>query len=161
MSASDDTPTRVDPLTWLLLQPIAFYRRFVSPALPPSCRYAPTCSAYAVEALRVHGPFKGLVLAVWRVLRCNPWSSGGVDHVPARGRWRSDAWIPPEDWAGNDPTIEAPLPMGMVDTTRDAPLPSPEAAQWAADHSEDAPALVDDHPVSTGRTAGATGVPTT
>ena len=160
MSAEERVSAAHHPLTWLLIQPIALYRRFISPALPPTCRYAPTCSAYAVEALRVHGPLKGLVLAVWRVLRCNPWSRGGVDHVPARGHWRPDAWVPPEDWAGNDPTIEAPLPMGLEELLRESPS-TPEATGTVADPSEDPHALVHDHPVATGRTAGATRVPTT
>jgi putative membrane protein insertion efficiency factor len=66
--------------------PIRFYRRFLSPLLPPSCRYTPTCSAYALEALKTHGPLKGLYLAVRRVLRCHPISwlggSSGFDPVP-------------------------------------------------------------------------------
>ncbi len=55
------------------------YQRFVSPALPPSCRFTPTCSQYAVEALRKYGAARGTVLAVWRVLRCNPWGGHGYD----------------------------------------------------------------------------------
>lgn len=61
--------------------PILAYQRFLSPALPRRCRYHPTCSAYAVEALRSHGVLRGTVLAGWRLVRCNPWSSGGVDRV--------------------------------------------------------------------------------
>jgi uncharacterized protein len=68
------------PLIWL----VRCYQVLVSPLLPPSCRYYPSCSAYAVEALRVHGPFRGSWLAVRRLARCHPWSAGGVDHVPAR-----------------------------------------------------------------------------
>jgi uncharacterized protein len=68
--------------------PIRIYQRFVSPALPRRCKYEPTCSAYAVEAIRLHGPVKGLVLAVWRVLRCNPWSHGGHDPVEAQRLFR-------------------------------------------------------------------------
>lgn len=74
--------------TRILLAPVRFYQRCISPALPASCRYYPTCSAYAVTALEVHGPVKGTLLAVWRVLRCNPFTPGGVDHVPDRGSWR-------------------------------------------------------------------------
>ena len=55
------------------------YRRWISPALPPTCRFHPTCSAYAVEALQVHGLFAGTWLAVRRLLRCAPWHPGGVD----------------------------------------------------------------------------------
>ena len=72
----------------VLLAPVRFYQRFVSPALPASCRYYPTCSAYAVTAVEVHGPVKGTLLSVWRLLRCNPLAPGGVDHVPDKGRWR-------------------------------------------------------------------------
>ena len=58
------------------------YQRWISPALPPTCRFYPTCSAYAVEALQVHGVVRGLGLASWRLLRCAPWHPGGVDPVP-------------------------------------------------------------------------------
>ena len=69
-------------LTFLLIAPIRFYRRFISPYTPPSCRYTPTCSQYAIEALRKHGPFKGLWLAVRRILHCHPWGGHGYDPVP-------------------------------------------------------------------------------
>lgn len=68
--------------------PVRLYQARVSPALPRQCRYYPTCSAYAVEAVRVHGVLKGVLLAVWRLVRCNPLTPGGVDHVPDPGRWR-------------------------------------------------------------------------
>jgi putative membrane protein insertion efficiency factor len=61
--------------------PIQAYRRLVSPLLGPRCKYHPTCSRYALDALREYGVVRGLVLAGWRVLRCNPWSHGGVDRV--------------------------------------------------------------------------------
>lgn len=67
---------------WLLIQPIRFYQKFLSPLKPPSCRFTPTCSQYAIEAIRRHGPFKGTALAVWRILRCNPWGGSGYDPVP-------------------------------------------------------------------------------
>lgn len=67
-----------------LLRVLRFYREAVSPALPPRCRYYPTCSAYAVSAIGTHGALIGLGLGLWRLLRCNPWSSGGVDFVPPR-----------------------------------------------------------------------------
>lgn len=69
-------------LVWLLCLPIRFYRRYLSPLKPPCCRFTPTCSQYALEALRKHGPVKGLALAIWRVLRCNPWGGSGYDPVP-------------------------------------------------------------------------------
>jgi len=78
------------PLRWLLLGFIWVYRHTISPILPPTCRYHPSCSAYAFEALQVHGAAKGFVLATWRVLRCNPFSLGGLDPVPPRGAWRPE-----------------------------------------------------------------------
>ncbi len=62
--------------------PIILYQKLISPLLPATCKYHPTCSAYAVEAYRKHGVFMGTLLTVWRLLRCNPWSLGGIDHVP-------------------------------------------------------------------------------
>ncbi|HEX8854879.1 MAG TPA: membrane protein insertion efficiency factor YidD [Thermoleophilaceae bacterium] len=61
--------------------PIRLYQRLISPAIPRRCKYHPTCSEYAVQAVRSYGILRGLVLAAWRLLRCNPWSHGGVDHV--------------------------------------------------------------------------------
>ena len=66
----------------LLLIPIYFYRICISPLTPPSCRFTPTCSAYAVEAIRKHGPVKGFYLTVRRILRCHPWGGSGYDPVP-------------------------------------------------------------------------------
>lgn len=64
--------------------PIVVYQRAVSPALPRRCKYEPTCSRYAVQAIARHGVSRGFVLAVWRLLRCNPWSDGGYDPVEAQ-----------------------------------------------------------------------------
>jgi putative membrane protein insertion efficiency factor len=64
--------------------PIHAYRLLVSPLLGPRCKYHPTCSRYALDAIREVGVVRGLVLAGWRLLRCNPWSPGGVDHVHDR-----------------------------------------------------------------------------
>jgi hypothetical protein len=66
----------------VLILPIRFYQKFISPLTPPTCRFTPTCSQYAIEAIRKHGPFKGLALAIWRILRCNPWGGSGYDPVP-------------------------------------------------------------------------------
>ncbi len=71
-----------NPVTQLLIYPIRFYQRYISPMLPPACRFTPTCSQYAVEALQKHGPVKGLYLAVRRILRCHPWGGSGYDPVP-------------------------------------------------------------------------------
>ncbi len=65
----------------LVVAPIFAYRHVVSPAIPRRCKYEPTCSRYAVDAIRRYGILKGLVLAGWRLLRCNPWSYGGYDPV--------------------------------------------------------------------------------
>lgn len=71
-----------NPFTWLLIGAVRGYQLIVSPWIAPRCKYYPSCSAYAVTALRTHGALRGTRLAVWRLLRCNPWSLGGVDHVP-------------------------------------------------------------------------------
>lgn len=76
--------------TSLLLAPIRAYQRWISPILPPSCRFYPSCSHYAAEALQVHGPLRGLGLAAWRILRCNPLCEGGMDPVPTPGEHRCD-----------------------------------------------------------------------
>jgi putative membrane protein insertion efficiency factor len=78
----------------VVIAPIVVYQRVISPALPRRCKYEPTCSLYAVQAIRRFGILRGLVLAVWRVLRCNPFSHGGFDPVEAQRLFRSDP--PPE-----------------------------------------------------------------
>ena len=65
-------------LTW----PLRVYRRYLSPLKPPMCRFSPTCSQYAIEAIEAHGVVRGTMLALWRVLRCNPLVRGGYDPVP-------------------------------------------------------------------------------
>ena len=67
----------------LLLLPLRFYQRWISPAMGQHCRFAPSCSHYAAEALRVHGPVRGSWLATRRVSRCHPWNPGGYDPVPS------------------------------------------------------------------------------
>ncbi len=69
-------------LAWLLALPVHFYRYCISPMLPPSCRFTPTCSQYALEALRRHGAVKGLWLTIKRISRCHPWGGSGYDPVP-------------------------------------------------------------------------------
>ena len=69
-------------LSWILVQPIRLYQVCISPLLGPSCRFTPTCSEYARQAILKHGPIKGLGLAIWRILRCNPWGGSGYDPVP-------------------------------------------------------------------------------
>ncbi len=70
----------------LLIGLIRFYRKAVSPLKPPSCKYIPTCSQYGIEAIERFGAFKGGLLTVWRILRCNPWSRGGYDPVPEKNK---------------------------------------------------------------------------
>jgi len=85
--SEDDTATvgrAMTPLARVLLWPIIAYRRWISPALPARCRFYPTCSAYAVEAISTHGVVRGLGLAIWRLLRCQPFNRGGYDPVPPR-----------------------------------------------------------------------------
>jgi uncharacterized protein len=72
----------------VLLAPIAFYRRYISPNLGRRCKYHPTCSAYAEQAIRDLGPVRGTILAGWRLLRCNPFSKGGYDPVADRTLFR-------------------------------------------------------------------------
>ncbi len=73
----------------IFVAPIRAYQRVVSPALPRSCKYHPSCSQYAVDAVREHGVAHGTVLAAWRVMRCNPWSHGGYDPVEKQGLFRT------------------------------------------------------------------------
>jgi uncharacterized protein len=72
----------------LLLAPIRAYQRLISPALPRRCKYEPTCSAYAAQAIRDLGMVRGTVVAAWRLVRCNPFSHGGYDPVEARTLFR-------------------------------------------------------------------------
>lgn len=69
-------------LIWPLVALVRFYQLCISPLTPPSCRYTPTCSQYALEALRKYGPIKGLWLTLKRLLRCHPWGGSGYDPVP-------------------------------------------------------------------------------
>ena len=66
----------------VLIALVRGYKKYISPLLPPSCRFTPTCSEYAMEALQKHGAWKGSLLAIWRVLRCNPFCKGGYDPGP-------------------------------------------------------------------------------
>jgi putative membrane protein insertion efficiency factor len=87
MSASEMNPQDAavpTPAARVLVVPIVWYQRFISPLLGQRCRFAPSCSQYAVEALRVHGALRGLWLAVARLARCHPFNPGGYDPVPPR-----------------------------------------------------------------------------
>ena len=73
------------------LLPLHLYRRVISPLIRPHCRYSPSCSQYALDAVREYGVIRGVVLAAWRVMRCNPWSHGGVDPVAQQRIFRPRA----------------------------------------------------------------------
>jgi len=73
----------------LFVLPIRFYQRVISPLTPPSCRFEPSCSEYGAQAILGHGILKGTLLTGWRILRCQPFSAGGLDPVPPPGRWKS------------------------------------------------------------------------
>jgi putative membrane protein insertion efficiency factor len=74
-------------LVLILVSAIKVYQMTISKLLGPVCRYYPSCSHYGLGSIRTHGAGKGSLLAAWRILRCNPWSAGGIDEVPARGKW--------------------------------------------------------------------------
>lgn len=91
-SSSKSFGARVRELaSWPLLLPIQVYRKLISPFLAPRCRYYPTCSTYAVEAVKQYGPIRGGILAAWRVVRCNPFSDGGFDHVEDQQLFKAKA----------------------------------------------------------------------
>jgi putative membrane protein insertion efficiency factor len=78
----------------LAIAPVVLYQRLISPALPRRCKYEPSCSRYAVQAIREYGVWRGAVLAGWRVLRCNPFSNGGYDPVQAQRVFRRAGGAP-------------------------------------------------------------------
>ncbi len=78
----------------IIVAPIRLYQRLISPALPRRCKYEPTCSAYAVEAIRELGVARGVILAAWRLARCNPLSDGGYDPVENRPIFRPKPGVP-------------------------------------------------------------------
>ena len=71
----------------ILIAIIMCYKKYISPALGNNCRFSPSCSSYAMQALEVHGLGKGLLLSIWRFLRCNPFGKVGYDPVPPKGEW--------------------------------------------------------------------------
>lgn len=93
----------------ILIVLLQLYRRLVSPLYGQVCRFFPSCSAYALEAVTVHGAVKGSYLAARRLLRCNPWNGGGVDHVPSGGRTWDGPRRTPQIVILNHPVIPADL----------------------------------------------------
>ena len=76
-------------MTGALTALVRGYQVALSPLMGGACRFEPSCSNYMIEALRVHGPAKGVVLGLWRILRCHPFGASGYDPVPPRGRWKN------------------------------------------------------------------------
>jgi putative membrane protein insertion efficiency factor len=88
-AAPGSTSPSARALRAVVTAPIIVYQRLISPAIPRRCKYEPTCSRYAVEAIKRYGILRGLLLAGWRLLRCNPWSYGGYDPVEAQRVFRT------------------------------------------------------------------------
>jgi putative membrane protein insertion efficiency factor len=107
-----------------LLGIIRFYSRAISPALPPRCRFYPTCSAYAAEAIARHGAARGSWLALRRILKCAPWHPGGVDLVPGTGRSGTDG-------RGHTSSTAAPTPAPGADAHRRPSPATPPASRRA------------------------------
>lgn len=99
---------RPGPVAWVLALLVRGYQLIVSPWIPPRCRFYPSCSAYAVTALRRHGALKGSWLAVRRLGRCHPWNPGGVDHVPPKAPKRADSHVPSSAPAPDDHSADGP-----------------------------------------------------
>ena len=74
----------------VLIKTIRLYQKFLSPLLGQNCRFHPTCSQYAVEALALHGPIKGTILSLKRIIKCNPWGGSGIDNVPGGNKHGCD-----------------------------------------------------------------------
>ncbi len=89
VGTGQNRPAATSRAARVLLLPIVAYRRWISPALPARCRFYPSCSTYALEALTVHGAARGSALTIWRLLRCQPFHPGGYDPVPPPKRRRN------------------------------------------------------------------------
>jgi len=92
-SRSGHIARKLSPAGWLLVGLLTAYQRFISPLLGPRCRFYPSCSAYALEAVRVHGALRGSWLAVRRLSRCHPFHAGGLDPVPGTDREQGSAAV--------------------------------------------------------------------
>lgn len=105
------------------------YQRWISPMLAPRCRFYPSCSSYALEAVRVHGAAKGTVLATARVCRCHPWNAGGVDHVPPKGAWKPAPYVPLENHDDLRAEIAA-QEAARTSSTSEPHHPSKRSSAW-------------------------------
>jgi hypothetical protein len=121
-------PARHGPVSRALLAAVGFYSRAISPALPPRCRFVPTCSAYAAEAVAVHGAGRGSWLALRRLLKCAPWHPGGFDPVPAP---RAAGPAAGTGEAGRPSRTAAPSPVPAADGARRPAPETPPASRRA------------------------------
>jgi uncharacterized protein len=115
-------------VTW----PIRLYQRFLSPLKPPMCRFTPTCSHYAHDAVLRHGVLRGGLLATWRILRCQPFSAAGPDPVPRAGHWRQGfrRIHPAHDTPVTDRTSQVPkVPPSDSHTSMPHPPPTETACR--------------------------------
>ena len=114
-------------MKWVITRLIRLYQLLFSSWMPPVCRFYPSCSRYAVEAVEVHGVLRGLFLATWRVLRCNPFNDGGVDPVPREFSWPftwSRTWTVLSRRRPASGAVEAPAGLGLdTETVGDSPGP--------------------------------------
>lgn len=101
-SRSGPDVRKLSPAGWLLVGLLTAYKRFVSPLLGPRCRFYPSCSAYALEAVQVHGALRGSWLAVRRLSRCHPFHAGGIDPVPGADREQGTATVAGPDVMSSD-----------------------------------------------------------
>ena len=120
-------PGRRSPVRRALLAAIGFYSRAISPALPPRCRFYPTCSAYAAEAIETHGALRGTGLALRRLVKCAPWHPGGVDPGPG-----APARSPGTGSDGHSSSTAAPSPSGAVPA---CPPHRAHGSPWANEES--------------------------
>jgi len=101
-SRSGRSVRALSPAGWLLVGLLTVYRRFISPLLGQRCRFYPSCSAYALEAVQVHGALRGSWLAVRRLSRCHPFHAGGIDPVPGTDREQGSATVAAPDVVSSD-----------------------------------------------------------
>ncbi|MBQ8123638.1 MAG: membrane protein insertion efficiency factor YidD [Ruminococcus sp.] len=93
-------------MKFILISLVKLYKKLISPLSAPKCKFYPSCSSYAIDALQKFGAIRGSALAVWRILRCNPWSLGGIDYVPERFTFKvknvGDLADLPDEWPYED-----------------------------------------------------------